>query len=130
MPRRDQRSASEVDLTPLIDVLFNLIIFLVLAASFDRGLVTVDLPRGETADAAGTSPLTIQVLPEGELRIEEGPATPEEAVRRAREAVRAGRTVQIAGDRRTPYGRVAELMERLRAAGVGSVGLLYRGGTP
>jgi biopolymer transport protein ExbD len=89
MPRRDRRSASEVDLTPLIDVLFNLIIFLVLAASFDRGLVTVDLPRGETADAAGTSPLTIQVLPEGELRIEGGPATPGEAVRRAREAVRA-----------------------------------------
>ena len=45
--RTRPRRKVDLDITPLIDVLFMLIIFFVLTTSFVQGRVEVDLPRGE-----------------------------------------------------------------------------------
>ncbi|NLB82863.1 MAG: biopolymer transporter ExbD, partial [Synergistaceae bacterium] len=44
---RRRRRGIDLDITPLIDVLFMLIIFFVLTATFLSGQIVVDLPQGE-----------------------------------------------------------------------------------
>ena len=64
---RDPEAAPLVPLTPLVDVLFLLIIFLVLGASFDQ-VETVRLPRarGDAATTAGAV-LHLELRPDGSL---------------------------------------------------------------
>lgn len=122
---RERSRFPELDLTPLIDILFMLIIFFVLAASFDRGAVTVELPRG-TAEVSETRPLVITVTKEGHFLLDGGTtASPEETLAAAAAAAAAGRPVSIAGDVAAPWGTVAELLDLLQSGGVTSVGLLF-----
>ena len=60
MRRRKTRGSAEIDITPLIDMLFMLIIFFVLTASFVQGKLDVKLPQGEgdSSDTRGAVVLT------------------------------------------------------------------------
>lgn len=123
MRRRRQRRA-DIDITPLIDVLFMLIIFFVLTASFIQGRIEVDLPAGGGGPAANGA-VTLSVGKGGKiywngLEVERG-----EIARLAREA--KGKEIMVAGDRDAAYGDVAAVLEILRAEGVGSAGLLTQG---
>ena len=122
-----RRGSPDLDITPLIDILFMLILFFVLAATFDRGGLSVDLPRGTQRDPA-SRPFTLTVTPQGTILAEGVPVPPGEAARLAEAAARGGRSVALGGDRKAPYGVVAELLDALRARGVRSVGLLTRQG--
>ncbi|HQF92061.1 MAG TPA: biopolymer transporter ExbD [Synergistaceae bacterium] len=126
-PRRSR--GGEVDLTPLIDVLFILVLFLVLAGSMDRSSLAVNLPEGRGSQGSGPVPWTVSVLRDGSLVDDGGRGCdPEEALKGALEAERARRPVRIAGDRGAPYGAVAELLARFRAGGVTAVELVFEGG--
>ncbi len=58
----DDNFDSDIDLTPLIDVVFLLIIFFVLATSFSKPVLEVILPNSEAA--------RVEKFEEGELLVE------------------------------------------------------------
>jgi biopolymer transport protein ExbD len=60
--KRKSRRFTDIDITPLIDVLFMLIIFFVLTATFVQGKLDIDLPsgKGETADVKSALTLTVE----------------------------------------------------------------------
>jgi len=62
MRRRKTYRAADLDITPLIDVLFMLIIFFVLMSSFIHGKLDVDLPsgRGKPFDSGHEIVLTVE----------------------------------------------------------------------
>ena len=126
MRRRKSRRFADIDITPLIDVLFMLIIFFVLTATFIQGKLDIDLPsgKGETPDVKSTLTLTVErdgtIFWEG-VRISEGELP--ELVRGAR-----NREILIAGDKNAPYGRIAEVLSILRKEGITSAGLLTESG--
>ncbi len=118
----------EVDLTPLIDVLFILVLFLVLAGSMDRSSLAVDLPEGRGDRGSGPVPWTVSVLRDGSLVDDTGRScTPEAALAGALAAEKDKRPVRIAGDEGAPYGVVAELLARWRTGGVTTVELVFGG---
>lgn len=123
MRRRGQRRA-DIDITPLIDVLFMLIIFFVLTASFVQGRIEVDLPAGgagyEYAEA-----VTLSVGKSGRISWNGEEIQRADLARLARGA--KGQEITVAGDRDAAYGDVAAVLEILRKEGVGSAGLLTRG---
>lgn len=126
MSRRRERSIA-LDFTSLIDVLFMLVIFLVLTASFGQGQITVDLPQGEGARREGKA-VMVTVRPGGELLWDGRVVAPEDLPALAAEAVAREEPLLVAGDRDAPYGRVAEVLEALRRAGVESASLALQGG--
>lgn len=126
MSRRRERSIA-LDFTSLIDVLFMLVIFLVLTASFGQGQITVDLPQGEGGRREGNA-VMITVRPGGELLWNGRVVAPEDLPALAAEAVAREEVLLVAGDRDAPYGRVAEVLEALRRAGVESASLALQGG--
>ena len=126
---RRRRNSPDVDLTPLIDVLFMLIIFFVLTAAFVRGEVDVQLPEGKGTPISAV-PVVIAVHQGGSLSWAGESMPPDEVIAHAREAFLQGHTILLAGDRSVPYGVVASLLDRLRAEGVEEVNLALGGEAP
>jgi len=120
---RARRSLPEVELTPLVDVLFMLIIFFVLTAVFSEPLLPVNLP-GATGERVSGKSFTISIDREGDLFSGDRALTREQAIERALASFREEKRVIIAADREVPYGYVVSFLDALRSAGVDSAGLL------
>ncbi len=125
MSRR--RLLPDLDLTPLIDVLFMLILFFVITASLLQGQISVRLPAGQGAPIGGR-PAVIEVFPDGRIRFDGTPVSREETAALALKAGKAGRDLILAADRDVSYGNVAALLEILQSAGIQDVGLALQGG--
>ena len=126
MRRRKSRRFADIDVTPLIDVLFMLIIFFVLTATFIQGKLDIDLPSGESSASDMKSALTLTVERDGTI-FWDGVKVSEEELTVLARGVRE-REILIAGDKNTPYGRVAEVLSILRKEGITSAGLLMESG--
>ncbi len=122
-----RRARAELDITPLIDVLFMLIIFFVLTANFLQGRIEVDLPQGEAASEIGESPLLLTVRKDGIVLWDGREAASGELASLAAEAASGKREVLLAGDKEAPYGAVARVLEILRREGLTSAGLALQG---
>lgn len=125
MKRRRRRQTANIDITPLIDVLFMLIIFFVLTASFVQGRIEVALPVGG-GEAAATGAVTLTVEKNGRIYWDGRETSRGEIARLATRS--RGREIVIAADKDASYGAVADILEILRGEGIGSAGLLMRGG--
>ena len=114
-------------MTPLVDgMLVLLIVFMVSAPLLTVG-VPVDLPETE-AGAMGeqTEPLAVSVRADGAIFIGEEETTFEALGPRLAAVAQTtpDRAIYVRADGRAPYARVAQVMARLQAAGLSSVGLI------
>ena len=118
---------SEINVTPLVDVmLVLLIIFMVTAPMMNQGL-DVDLP--ETASSGvdtSDEPMTLVIRKNRKLYIGEAQVTMN-GLRKKLAAImetRKNKQIYIQADRKVEYGYVAEAMGEIRAAGIFSIGLI------
>lgn len=126
---RRRASQAEVELTPLIDVLFILIIFFVLTASFVQGQIPLDLPDGRGIPPQEQG-MTISMTEDGSLYLNDNPVDREALIEGARMALDQGKSLILVADRSIPYGEVASLLDLLRVNGISSVGLGLKGTEP
>lgn len=69
---RRRRDPVEVNLTPLIDVVFLLLIFFMVSTTFEtRQALELELPESESGQDMETSPVTLVVTAAGEYRLGE-----------------------------------------------------------
>ncbi|MDR2779872.1 MAG: biopolymer transporter ExbD [Synergistaceae bacterium] len=122
--RDGRRRVADPDITPLIDVLFMLIIFFVLTAVFVRGAIEIELPRGGPPPVRDSNPIVVTVTEDSRILWAGGEVTRSELPELVRGARAKSDDILIAGDRNAPYGGVAELLDELRGLGVENVGML------
>ena len=127
MTKRSRRGIA-LDITPLIDVLFMLIIFFVLTATFLSGQIVVDLPQGEGVREGTGGSLLLTVTADGALFWGNREIGREELPGLVRSALDEKGQILVAADRSAPYGDVAEVLDLLRRLGVSSAGLALEGG--
>jgi biopolymer transport protein TolR len=121
----DRRVLSEINVTPMVDVmLVLLVIFMVTAPMLQRG-TDVQLPQAQHSEVKEQERLTLTLARDGRIYLN-GEEVPRAALRdRLIAATRdRERTVQFRGDARVPYGLVIEVMDTLRSAGIESVGMI------
>ncbi|MBI5718181.1 MAG: biopolymer transporter ExbD [Burkholderiales bacterium] len=121
------RPMSEINMTPLIDVMLVLLVIFIITAPLIASSLRLDLPRAEGARAVDAPAfIAIALDAEGRLFLDDKPADQAAVLERARQAVRRNPAteVQLRADRRVPYGRVAELIGWLHAAGLTRVGFV------
>jgi biopolymer transport protein TolR len=128
--RRSSLPMSEINVTPMVDVmLVLLIIFMVTAPMLTVGLniepksdlPKVDLPKTEAGPVdAQKEALAITVNPEGKVFLQSTEIGFDELVPKLT-AIRdagAGDRVEVRGDDRAQYGSVAKVLARIKAAGI------------
>ena len=114
----------EINMTPLIDVMLVLLVIFMITAPLMTSSLKLDLPRSDAASASETPLfLAVAIDPEGALFLGEEKLAPEVFDQRVADASRQSPDleVQLRADRRTPYGRVAELIGRLQKAGLNRI---------
>jgi biopolymer transport protein TolR len=120
-------SMSQINVTPLVDVmLVLLVIFMVTAPILQQG-VSVDLPRAEAGPLAGKDDqLIVSVTRGGDLYLNEkrlAPASLEAELRQIAASQPEGQ-VFVRADQSVPYGEVVRVMAAIRAAGIRRVGMV------
>jgi biopolymer transport protein TolR len=125
--RRSARPMSEINVTPMVDVmLVLLIIFMVTAPLLTVG-VPIELPKSEAKQLEGDKePLTISVDPEGKIFLQETELQIEEIVPKLTAIAKNGydERIFVRGDRRVNYGVVMRVMGTISAAGFRRIALI------
>lgn len=111
-----------IDMTPVVDTIFNLLIFFALSMNFlaNPG-ITVDLPDARAPQVAPRDgDIRVAVTPAGEIRLNGAPVTLQALGARLRELAGESRDPQvlIRADRLVPHGLVVAVMDAARSAGL------------
>ena len=114
------------DLTPLIDMVFLLLIFFLLTSFFARPSIRVDLPQAAETDVAERQDVTITIEKQGRILLNGERVS----VRRLEETLQwiysstDAREAMIQSDREVPFGKVVEVMDISKRAGAESISFL------
>lgn len=116
---RPKRASAGLDMAPLIDVVFLLLIFFMLTSSFLQPSIPLALPAATTAGEPPTAPVFVSVDADGSIYVNQ------DAVARAEFGAKLGallagrdeKTVNFRGDRTMPYEVFVALMDEARQSG-------------
>jgi len=119
--RRRRHRITEVNLTPLIDIVFQLLIFFLITTTFVQNPgIEVDLPKASASPTEQESEtVVVAVTREGRI-VHEGRAVSKEELREKLEhhhRQRASATVIVQADTGTEHGKVVEIMDLARQVG-------------
>ena len=126
---RSNSNVVTVDLTPMIDMVFILLIFFLVTASFNKmTAIDVQRPDGSTNDAPDAVALIISIDSENGLWIEGDPID----IRKLRSRVKSlsgdeHTSVMLNADRSVNTGRLIEVLDQVRLAGVNNVAVATAG---
>lgn len=120
---RKRNKISELDITSLIDVLFMLIIFFVLTASFISTNITVDLPKSyNDASNSNESSNVITLDKNGYVFWNSKKVTKEEILKKS--ICEADKGILLVADKSLSYGEVVEFLSLLQKNCRTNVGLV------
>ena len=124
--RRQSGAVAEVNMTPLIDMVFILLIFFIVTTSFVKETgVDVSRPSAKTAVKKEKANILIAIKPNGEVWIDKRQVD-RRAVRANVERLHAENpegSVIILADKEAKTGLLIEVMDQARLAGVASVSI-------
>ena len=128
------RPMAEINVTPFVDVMLVLLIIFMVAAPLLTVGVPLQLPETEAnpLPQEAEAPLTVNVASDGRIYLQKTPVPYEEFVQRL-PAIRQERQddqVYLRADTGIAYGRVAEVMGALNAAGFKSIALVTDSAAP
>ena len=118
---------SEINVTPLVDVMLVLLIIFMVAAPLMTVGVPVQLPKTAAAKVSQPKqPVVVSIDAQGQPFLDKEPLAPETMMPRLRQLASADPTqvVLVRGDRAVPYGRIVEIMGQISAAGFSKVSLI------
>jgi len=118
---------SEINVTPMVDVMLVLLIIFMVAAPLMTVGVPLDLPKTQAkALNADTQPITVSVKADGQVFLQETAIPVEEIAAKLQAVATTGYTERIfvRGDGNAPYGVIADVMSRIQAGGFTNIGLV------
>ena len=126
--RKSQRHVmSEINVTPMVDVMLVLLIVFMVAAPLMTVGIPVQLPRTDAKPlASSTEPIYITIQADGKLFLQESETSLDELAPKILVIARNGLDdeLKIKADNSVSYGHVAEVMGKLNGAGFKKLGLL------
>jgi biopolymer transport protein TolR len=121
---------SEINVTPMVDVMLVLLIIFMVAAPLMTTGVPIDLPETKAKEMnSDTKPITISIKKSGDIFFgdeTEVPVPIDEVVPKLTAIAKTGNEERIfvRGDAGTEYGAIMNVMGRIQAAGYKNIGLV------
>ncbi len=134
MARRTQlvslKQISEINLTPLMDLTFILLItFIITFPLLEQG-IPVNLPEGKAQDLQPEKSYTVTLKKSGELYLDNSSVSMADMRRRlaAASSVNPGASVMIRADKQIVYGRVVNILKMLKEVEISNMALVTEPG--
>lgn len=128
--RKTQRtSLPEIMLTPLIDTFCVLLIIFIVAAPMTQNGIRVDLPQGKTKEGGSSQELVVTLSKDDKLFFNSYPVERAElasSVQKALAQQKEETAVYVRADESVAYGKVIEIVDELKQAGVHYVAMSTR----
>jgi biopolymer transport protein TolR len=118
---------SEINVTPMVDVMLVLLIIFMVAAPLLTVGVPIDLPDTQAkAMNADTQPITVSINDTGKVYLQETEIPIDEVVGKLQAISKTGyeERIFVRGDKTADYGTVMKVMARISAAGYKNIGLV------
>lgn len=118
---------SDINVTPMVDVMLVLLVIFMVAAPLLTVGVTVDLPKTAASAIPGQDePLSISIKADGSIHLQETPVDIEALAPRLNAITNNNPDLRIfiRGDKAIDYGRVMQVMGVVNAAGFKKVALV------
>jgi biopolymer transport protein TolR len=120
---------SEINVTPMVDVMLVLLIIFMVSAPLLTVGVPIDLPQTKAKSLdQDKEPLVLTVNTEGKVYLQDNEIGVEELVTKLQAITQARggseERIYVRGDRKVNYGTVMKVMGRLSAAGFHRVALI------
>ncbi len=121
---KDRTALSEINVTPLVDVmLVLLIIFMVTAPLLKQG-IDVDIPKAKGSTFTKEERLTITIKKDGSLYLNKKKVTQNELVKKLKAVKNVNPNVFLEADTDVSYGKVVEIMGEIKAVGIEKLGMI------
>jgi biopolymer transport protein ExbD len=126
-----RRQPAEINVTSLVDIIFNLLLFFMLTTSFSQSAgLEVRLPSASASDAeVRPRDLVVALTRDGHTVVEGKSLTAEQLNARIADLKKrdAKATVIVQADKEVAHGRVVEVLDAAKSAGLKSVAIATRG---
>ena len=124
--RNDSEEAAVIDLTPVLDMSFIMLIFFIVTSSFvNEAGIQVQRPAAQSGEAQGAGQVMIAIKPNGEVWMDKRPmdirAVRANVIRLQSE--QALGSAVIAADRATPAHILVAVMDQVRLAGIQNIAI-------
>ncbi|WP_430229819.1 ExbD/TolR family protein [Nitrosomonas communis] len=117
-----QRTSPTINLTPLIDCIFTLVIFIILAANFQRiQTLDVSVPEAESSNEAEIESLVITIPVTGTIKVENEEIELSGLKHELQSKISRYKTVLLVADRSVPVQRLVQILSDVQAVGFTSV---------
>ena len=124
LTRRTQIQKGQLDIAPLIDVMFLLLIFFMLTSNFVfQPGIKVQLPKAVTSETISSESLSLTVTGQDLLFLNERPVTIDQLTVTLKEAAQENKSLLLKADSRASLGRVVEIWDLCRDLGIQQINL-------
>ncbi len=110
---------STLDLTPVIDVVFNLLIFFAVTLNFaaTSGGINVKLPSASSAEPVKTEQLTVNLTQDGQVYYNDKEIEIDDLSLKLQDVEDKDSIIIIRADNMVPHGRVVQVMDIVKSEG-------------
>lgn len=128
MKESKYRTISEINVTSLVDVTMVLLIIFMITAPLLRSGIEVELPKSTADDLKPYEGVVVTLTKDGQIKVNDEPVKLEHFDAKLLQiyAASSRKIVMLQADKEVPYGRVIQLMDRIKGAGINNLGLIVQ----
>lgn len=124
--RHATETKQDIDITPLIDMVFILLIFFMVSTTFVKDMqIDIERPGAATATSASSKSLRVNIDSGSNIYIDSQPVRPWMVQSRVRSLLETtgSSSVLVIVDRRVPADKLVEVVDQCRLGGAANVGV-------
>lgn len=124
LKRRTSIVKGQLDIAPLIDVVFLLLIFFMLTSNFViQSGINVSLPKAITSEVIASEHVIVSVTAQDLIFLNDKPITIEQLTSELRQAAREDKSLLLKADTGASLGRVVEIWDLCRELGIPQINI-------